>query len=150
MKSTFIQLLTAILTDVAVIGDLPCNKMIASTRQGVVVAPEVRKRFLLRMARLQTLAQLFEDEEETLGDPSTLEEISKTTKASATSVMDNYTKLSLDSTARVKFIERLIVELVREEYPSEAEYFNCRYFVNVQGAIIRQKEPQARSLDSGR
>lgn len=133
---SFLTVITDILIDKTKIPELPMDKLNASEKKGPFIEAEIPTKVLLKIARLQTL--LYREHQN--GTPPDLEEIEKIafeTGSDPIQAMNNALKVSRDAKERIEFLERLIIEVVRENFPKEREVFDVSYVAHLQGKIVR-------------
>ena len=133
---SFLTVITDILIDKTEIPELPMNKLIASEKEGSVVEVAIRREVFLKMARLQTLLYR-EYQNGTPPDLKEIEQIAFETGSNPIQAMNNALKVSRDAKERIAFLERLIIEVVRENFPKEREVFDVSYVAHLQGKIVR-------------
>jgi len=119
----FFTVLSKVLAGVVEISELPPNRMVAFDNGNSIGKHEVPLEVILMLVRLQTMIVL-ENEDTYLSDnPGTAEE------------MTNALCIREDSLYRINMLRRLMVEIVREAVPKEADRFNVNYFVTLDKQI---------------
>ncbi|MDE2041416.1 MAG: hypothetical protein KGI59_03500 [Patescibacteria group bacterium] len=146
MNSSFLSTLTAILNDQREIAELPSDKLIAFEHVGEAVQQQISTQFLLKIARLQTLCVRAHQDGE-MPDYEDEKQIAKETGQNIQNVMAKSLGLMEDSTHRAIMLERLMVEVVREAFPSECEHFDVAYYAHISGQIMRRPNRHHRFLD---
>ena len=146
MNSSFLNTLIAILNDQPNIAELPNDKLIAFTHVGVAVQQEISTQLLIKIARLQTLCVRAQEEGE-MSDYEGEKQIASETGQNIQEAMAKSLGLSEDLTHRLTMLERIIVEVMREAFPSEFEHFDVAYYAHISGQIMRRPIHHQRIFD---
>jgi hypothetical protein len=133
---SLLSVVIAVLNDEQIIPELPNNKIVAYQNRGQPIAGHVNNsRAFLKVARLQTI--IVQEQEK-----SELPEVIESTSSASAALM-----VQEDATHTIMMLERLIVQIVRDAYPSESERFGVRYVADIGMGIFYTEAPQRRFLD---
>lgn len=141
---TFYKILAAVLNDRARIQALPDSSLWALTT-GEPVGKKIPEKAALRIARLQTLilregkAAVSSVADSVFGVRRSDAELLQRISTARRKMGDK----NAEKTARIRMLERLIVEAVRDEIPEECDQYRVRYCVNDKGELLRSPDPNA-------
>ncbi len=114
--------------------------------KGVIVQEQIPGKILLKIARLQTL--IVKSREDTrIPSYEIINQIAQATEVDFLTANANALAISEDSTYRVMMLERLITEIVRENFPKESGQFGCNYFAHPESVLVRVPVQRQRFLD---
>ncbi len=131
---SFLKILIDVLFGVPEIAELPEEKLIGiSSEDGQFLNRPVPEGLILKLARLQTMA-INESKKGEIPDND----------SSSPHEGAQFLAIKEDATRRVIMIEQLIVEAVRECFPTEYDRLDVTYFVNQFGQIMYR--PVSRQL----
>ena len=138
--SSFIKTILAILQDETTIPGLADDEMIGDNPEnGEVVSGRISRLGFVRVVRLQNL--IYQEEGRSpVPSVGELTEMHKIQQKPYQKVAVDFLITSTDSSRRVEFIRRLIVEVVRDEIPGEDEKFDVEYvagFLNNEYILYR-------------
>jgi hypothetical protein len=132
-------LIAATLSEEEEIPELPNDTLRPLCSPGILVAKEIEIGLALKIARLQTLIFL-EQEKGEIPDYATI-------SSKGPTVMANYLAVQEDATSNIIMLERLIVGIVRDAFPKEAERFSVRYFLSAERNLLCAEAANGRYLD---
>jgi hypothetical protein len=138
--SSFLTTVVAVLSDQQQIPELPYDDLLAFRCAGPAIEEEIPLCLLLKVSRLQTLAARVHDNAE-MPNLEGLEQIAEETESDLVTTVSNLGNIQEDSIHRVRWLERLIVEVVREAFPQERERFDVRYIAHIDKKIVRLPAP---------
>ena len=146
MNSSFVSTVMAVLSNQMEIPELPMDKLVGFSWEGTPVEQPLDKYLMLKVVRLQNLCLMAESH----GEQPSYEETKQIAEAAGVSFMEAAAKsLSTgeDMTQRCIMLERLIVELVRENIPTECHHFYVQYYINNEQKLMRREMRRQRFLD---
>lgn len=146
MNSSFYSMLLATLSGADYVPGLPNDALIVFNRDGQLVLGSVSEQSMLKIARLQTLSHqaytrgALPDEKESAA-------VAEVTGSMTMFVMADTLQLAEDMTHRCMMLERLIVEIVREEIIAEQKRFDVLYYIGGGNQLMCRPLPERRFLD---
>ncbi|MDR3558487.1 MAG: hypothetical protein P4L61_03070 [Candidatus Pacebacteria bacterium] len=140
---SFLQIITAVLQDEPEIAELPTSKLIGiNDGKATLLGRDIPQDVMFKLARLQTL-KVKEAERGEMPELDELKAIGGDTKVAMASSLG----ILEDSTRRIIMLERLIVEVVREAFPTECDRLDVEYMLHPQKGIIFVPTKRQRFLD---
>ncbi len=140
----FTTILGEILANRSNISEFCDGELVALPRTGELLEKHLCPSVALQIARLQTLIVQEREKGHSFNQTVAMAEVTGTTLLSS---MGRSLALQEDSACRIKMLERLIVEIVRENVPAENEHFGALYSLGIDMLVCRVPVPRQRFED---
>ena len=140
---SFIQIIVATLQEEEEIVELPTPQLIGiNDDKAMLLGRDIPPNVMLKLARLQTL----KIKEAERGEMPEFDEL-KAMGGNTIMAMSGSLGILEDSTRRIIMLERLIVEVVREAFPTECDRLDVEYMLHPQKGILFVPTKRQRFLD---
>ncbi|MEN9649408.1 MAG: hypothetical protein RL094_375 [Candidatus Parcubacteria bacterium] len=136
MNRSFFSVYKAVLAGEPEIPEIPNDKLRAVDDEGEPINYDIPTPFFILIARLQTLCFLVGEESE-IPSSETITSIAAALGEAVLQVTANSLATQEDGILRVAMIQRMIVELVRNQFPSECDHLGVEYRAHISFKIIR-------------